>query len=169
MIWHAHILLNKQFNLMSYDFHGSWVRSYSLSCMMSYMLVGFSINFWHALFYTQNRFDSTEQDEVTGTNAPLYYQGFGNEEFNIHRCVQNYVALGVPRDRISEFVVVVSVLFRLLCYLECIFSSLFCTVSSHPKDIGLPFYGRSFKFATALNQNHGGNDLANWPDDEGEY
>lgn len=34
-------------------------------------------------------------------------------------------------------------------------------------DIGLPFYGRSFKFATKLNQAHGGSDVANWPDDDG--
>ena len=54
-----------EFNLMSYDLHGSW-------------------------------------DEVTGTNAPLYYQGFGNEEFNIHSCVEAYVNLGVPREKISE-------------------------------------------------------------------
>merc|ERR1712194_772911 len=86
-----------EFNLMSYDFYGSW-------------------------------------DDVTGVNAPLYYQGFGDEEFNIHRCVENYVALGVPRDRIN---------------------------------IGLPFYGRSFRDASALNREHGGNDLANWGEDDG--
>ncbi|KAL3775108.1 hypothetical protein ACHAW5_001511 [Stephanodiscus triporus] len=91
----VHVL--SEFNLMSYDFHGSW-------------------------------------DNVTGTNAPLYYQGFGNEEFNIDRCVENYVALGVPRGKIN---------------------------------IGLPFYGRSFKFATSLNQKHGGSDVANWPEDDG--
>lgn len=34
-------------------------------------------------------------------------------------------------------------------------------------DIGLPFYGRSFKYAKALNQLHGGNDVANWPEDDG--
>jgi chitinase len=73
-------------------------------------------------------------DGVTGTNAPLYNQGFGNEEFNVDRCVENYVALGVPRDKIN---------------------------------IGLPFYGRSFKFASKLNQIHGGSDLANWPEDDG--
>ncbi len=42
-------------------------------------------------------------DNVTGTNAPLYYQGFGDEEWNIHRCVENYLALGVPREKISKF------------------------------------------------------------------
>jgi chitinase len=73
-------------------------------------------------------------DGVTGVNAPLYPQGYGNEEFNIHRCVENYVARGVARDKIN---------------------------------IGLPFYGRSFKNANALNQEHGGNDLANWPEDDG--
>ena len=41
-------------------------------------------------------------DSTTRMNAPLYYQGYGNEEFNIHRCVENYVALGVPREKISE-------------------------------------------------------------------
>jgi len=73
-------------------------------------------------------------DPVTGANAPLYHQGFGNEDFNIHSCVENYVALGAPRERMN---------------------------------IGLPFYGRSFKHATGFNQPHGGNDEANWPDDEG--
>ncbi|KAL7495622.1 hypothetical protein ACHAWT_005023, partial [Skeletonema menzelii] len=73
-------------------------------------------------------------DPVTGANAPLYHQGFGDEDFNIHSCVENYVALGAPSERMN---------------------------------IGLPFYGRSFKGATALNQPHGGNDEANWPDDEG--
>jgi chitinase len=73
-------------------------------------------------------------DAATGTNAPLYYQGFGNEEFNVDRCVENYVALGVPRGKIN---------------------------------IGLPFYGRSFKFAYELNHIHGGSDVANWPDDDG--
>lgn len=42
-------------------------------------------------------------DNVTGTNAPLYYQGFGDEEWNTHRCVENYLALGVPREKISKF------------------------------------------------------------------
>lgn len=73
-------------------------------------------------------------DSVTGVNAPLYPQGFGNDEFSIDRCVENYVALGVPREKIN---------------------------------IGLPFYGRSFKYATELNQAHGGNDVANWGDDDG--
>lgn len=73
-------------------------------------------------------------DPITGANAPLYHQGFGNEDFNIHSCVENYVALGAPRERMN---------------------------------IGLPFYGRSFKHATGFNQPHGGNDEANWPDDEG--
>jgi chitinase len=73
-------------------------------------------------------------DPVTGANAPLYHQGFGDEDFNIHSCVENYVALGAPRERMN---------------------------------IGLPFYGRSFKGATGPNQPHGGNDEANWPDDEG--
>jgi len=73
-------------------------------------------------------------DDTTGMNAPLYDQGYGNSEFNIHRCVENYVTLGVPREKIN---------------------------------IGLPFYGRSFKYASKLNQTHGGNDDANWPDDLG--
>lgn len=45
---------------------------------------------------------SLQWDNVTGANAPLYYQGYGNEEFNIHRCVENYVARGVPRNKISK-------------------------------------------------------------------
>ena len=73
-------------------------------------------------------------DEKTGTNAPLYHQGFGNEAFNVDACVEKYVALGVPRAKIN---------------------------------IGLPFYGRSYKFASELNQVHGGSDTANWG--EGMY
>jgi chitinase len=73
-------------------------------------------------------------DKVSGVNAPLFYQGHGDEEFSIHRCVENYVARGVPRAKIN---------------------------------IGLPFYGRSFKKVTRLNQEHGGNDLGNWPEDDG--
>ena len=34
-------------------------------------------------------------------------------------------------------------------------------------NIGLPFYGRSFKNATGLNQRNGGNDVTSWPVDEG--
>jgi chitinase len=73
-------------------------------------------------------------DTVTGVDAPLYPQGFGNDEFSIDRCVTNYNALGVPKGKMN---------------------------------VGLPFYGRSFKHATALNQPHGGNDLASWPEDDG--
>jgi chitinase len=40
-------------------------------------------------------------------------------------------------------------------------------VPSEKLNVGLPFYGRSFKYATGLNQPHGGNDVANWPDDDG--
>ena len=28
-------------------------------------------------------------DKNTGVNAPLYYQGFGDEEFNVEACVEN--------------------------------------------------------------------------------
>jgi chitinase len=73
-------------------------------------------------------------DNVTGVDSPLYPQGFGSDEFSIDRCVQNYMDLGVPKEKLH---------------------------------IGLPFYGRSFKHATGLNQPHGGNDVASWPDDDG--
>eukprot|EP00804_Cyclotella_cryptica_P010623 CCRYP_005442-RB/>CCRYP_005442-RB protein AED:0.09 eAED:0.09 QI:133/0.93/0.88/1/0.87/0.82/17/1617/824 len=73
-------------------------------------------------------------DNVTGVNAPLYPQGFGNDDFCIDRCVTNYMNLGVPKEKLN---------------------------------VGLPFYGRSFKYATGLNQPHGGNDVASWPDDDG--
>ena len=58
-------------------------------------------------------------DKVTGVDAPLYYQGFGNEEFNIHRCVENYVALGVPRDRISKYTVSVGFVYSWFTLLLC--------------------------------------------------
>ena len=76
------------------------------------------------------------------------------------------MARGVPRDRISkctecsqnyqEWVSIVSEFnfFISRCY---------------NTDIGLPFYGRSFKYASALKQEHGGNDLANWGGKIGYY
>ena len=30
--------------------------------------------------------------ETTGTNAPLYYQGWGEVGFSVHDCVQNWLA-----------------------------------------------------------------------------
>lgn len=99
-------------------------------------------------------------DNVTGTNAPLYYQGFGDEEWNTHRCVENYIALGVPREKISKF----SLCPHLLCFTTLTYLTLPNIIC---KDIGLPFYGRSFKFASKLNQPHGGSDVANWPEDDG--
>ena len=41
------------------------------------------------------------------------------------------------------------------------------TKSCPLSDIGLPFYGRSFKYASQLNQEHGGSDTSNWPEDDG--
>ncbi|KAL7530693.1 hypothetical protein ACHAXR_009440, partial [Thalassiosira sp. AJA248-18] len=38
---------------------------------------------------------------VTGTNAPLYYQGWGEQDFDVHSCVQNWLAGGGSRDKIN--------------------------------------------------------------------
>ena len=55
-------------------------------------------------------------DNVTGTNAPLYYQGFGDEQWNTHRCVENYLALGVPREKISKLL---HITVRFICASSC--------------------------------------------------
>lgn len=52
-----------------------------------------------------------------------------------------------------------------ICVLEIEDLNLLCI--NYHTDIGLPFYGRSFKRASKLNEQHGGNDVANWPEDDG--
>jgi len=71
-------------------------------------------------------------ESITGVNAPLYYQGFGDTDFSLDACVQNWKAGGAPSSK-----------------------------------IGLAFYGRSFAYASGLNQPHQGADTNNWGDDEG--
>eukprot|EP00804_Cyclotella_cryptica_P014807 CCRYP_015026-RF/>CCRYP_015026-RF protein AED:0.11 eAED:0.11 QI:481/0.94/0.95/1/0.78/0.75/20/1173/1223 len=39
--------------------------------------------------------------ETTGTNAPLYYQGWGEKGFSVHDCVENWLAGGGTRDKIN--------------------------------------------------------------------
>ena len=39
--------------------------------------------------------------ETTGINAPLYYQGWGEEDFSVHDCVNNWLAGGGTRDKIN--------------------------------------------------------------------
>eukprot|EP00970_Alexandrium_tamarense_P000666 scaffold69_cov198-Alexandrium_tamarense.AAC.106 len=38
---------------------------------------------------------------TTGTNAPLYYQGWGEEGFSVDDCVRNWLAGGGSRDKIN--------------------------------------------------------------------
>lgn len=38
---------------------------------------------------------------TTGVNAPLYYQGWGDEQFNVAACVENWMAGGGTRDKIN--------------------------------------------------------------------
>ncbi len=73
-------------------------------------------------------------DPVTGVNAPLNYQGFGDDRLSVDGCVNMWKNNGAPASKIS---------------------------------IGLGFYGRSFKDASALNQSHQGTDLINWSIDDG--
>ena len=73
-------------------------------------------------------------DPATGVNAPLYYQGFGDMDFNVDSCVKNWENGGAPASKIS---------------------------------IGLSFYGRSFAYASGLNEPHQGADLNNWSADGG--
>lgn len=40
-------------------------------------------------------------DPQTGVNAPLYYQGFGDIDFNVDSCVQNWKNGGAPAAKIS--------------------------------------------------------------------
>ena len=39
--------------------------------------------------------------ETTGTNAPLYDQGWGEEDFDVHNCVKNWIEGGASRDKIN--------------------------------------------------------------------
>lgn len=39
--------------------------------------------------------------ETTGTNAPLYDQGWGEEDFDVHNCVKNWIKGGATRDKIN--------------------------------------------------------------------
>jgi GH18 family chitinase len=57
-------------------------------------------------------------------------------------------------------------------YGRCAFFFIFIVLNTHTGGAKTPyafflFYHRSFKYATGLNQPHGGNDVASWPDDEG--
>jgi GH18 family chitinase len=38
---------------------------------------------------------------TTGTNAPLYYQGWGEEGFSVHDCVANWLAGGATKNKIN--------------------------------------------------------------------
>jgi chitinase len=74
---------------------------------------------------------------VTGANAPLYDQEWGDEDvkgFSVDGCVRNWMKGGASPSRIN---------------------------------IGLPFYGRSFKKAKGLNETHEGNDMDTWYMDDG--
>ena len=75
-------------------------------------------------------------DELTGINAPMFDQGWTDKtpRWSIHGCVENYVELGAPLERIN---------------------------------VGLPFYGRSFRKATGMKQLHEGADDVNFHLDEG--
>ena len=39
--------------------------------------------------------------DVTGVNAPLYFQGWGDPDFNLHSCVENWLKSGVDRKKIN--------------------------------------------------------------------
>jgi len=74
---------------------------------------------------------------VTGANAPLYDQEWGDEDvkdFSVDGCVRNWIKGGGSPSAIN---------------------------------IGLPFYGRSFKKAKSLNETHDGNDKNTWFWDDG--
>eukprot|EP00986_Skeletonema_menzelii_P015506 scaffold11920_cov91-Skeletonema_menzelii.AAC.4 len=38
---------------------------------------------------------------TTGVNAPLYYQGWGDEDFNVAACVENWIAGGGKRHKVN--------------------------------------------------------------------
>ena len=46
--------------------------------------------------------------ETTGTNAPIYYQGWGEDDFDVHSCVQNWLVSGVSREKISKLLLQVA-------------------------------------------------------------
>eukprot|EP00581_Thalassiosira_minuscula_P005354 CAMPEP_0183742588 /NCGR_PEP_ID=MMETSP0737-20130205/64777_1 /TAXON_ID=385413 /ORGANISM="Thalassiosira miniscula, Strain CCMP1093" /LENGTH=1396 /DNA_ID=CAMNT_0025978175 /DNA_START=206 /DNA_END=4396 /DNA_ORIENTATION=- len=39
--------------------------------------------------------------ETTGINAPMYYQGWGEDNFDLHSCVQTWISAGGNRDKIN--------------------------------------------------------------------
>mmetsp|Transcript_3415 Transcript_3415/g.6566 ORF Transcript_3415/g.6566 Transcript_3415/m.6566 type:complete len:585 (-) Transcript_3415:1200-2954(-) len=39
--------------------------------------------------------------KTSGINAPMYYQGWGEEDFDVHSCVENWLAGGGSRDKIN--------------------------------------------------------------------
>ena len=39
---------------------------------------------------------------TTGTNAPLYNQGWGEVDFDLHSCVNNWIDGGGSSNKISE-------------------------------------------------------------------
>lgn len=85
-----------------------------------------------------------EQDPVTGVNAPLYDQGWGEVGLSVDGCVKNYFQAGAASV-------------------------------ANKVSIGVPFYGKTYSYATELNGPHsntnglfGGEvDQANWPQDLG--
>eukprot|EP00804_Cyclotella_cryptica_P024464 CCRYP_017568-RB/>CCRYP_017568-RB protein AED:0.03 eAED:0.03 QI:1933/1/1/1/1/0.81/11/100/1752 len=85
-----------------------------------------------------------EQEPVTGVNAPLYDQGWGEAGLSVDGCVKNYFQAGAAS-------------------------------SANKISIGVPFYGKTYSYATELNGPHsntnglfGGEvDQANWPQDLG--
>ena len=39
---------------------------------------------------------------TTGANAPLYNQGWGEVDFDLHNCVRNWLDGGGTRDKLSK-------------------------------------------------------------------
>lgn len=74
---------------------------------------------------------------TTGANAPLFDQEWGNDD------VKGFSVDGCVRNWIKG------------------------GVSPSVINIGLPFYGRSFKLAQGLNEAHGGDDKDTWYQDDG--
>ena len=68
--------------------HSSISNSY-LSCV-SYARIDLMTYDFHGAF-----------SDTTGTNAPLYYQGWGEEGFSVHDCVENWLVGGATKDKIN--------------------------------------------------------------------
>ena len=77
---------------------------------------------------------------VTGMNSPLYPQGWGEEGFSVHECVENWLAGGGTKDKINVGLVsyLLNVFTRILWDIRCSMLLLFTVSHSLSMEDHLP-------------------------------